>query len=78
MDISFLLCTPSRVLSKGALDPVRQFTPVTEELPSLSENRNRQVPEVSLGPMRTQKETRKCVAVGKGHVEAIMLNLTVG
>lgn len=43
---SVLLCTPNHMLSEGALDPVRQFTPVAEELMSLSENRNRQVPDL--------------------------------
>lgn len=43
---SVLLCTPSHVLSEGVLDPVRQFTLVAEELMSLSENRNRWVPDL--------------------------------
>lgn len=43
---SVLFPTPSHVLSEGALDPVRQFTPVAEELMSSSENRNRRVPDL--------------------------------
>lgn len=53
---------------KGTLDPVRQFTPVTEVLMSMSENRNRQVPDViqvSLGLMRAQWKTQKCASVGE-------------